>query len=224
LARDLAEDDARAAAERAEATPQVRLVRALRLLADALAAARNSGNARLELESAVLRLVLQGEDPSLDALAARLAVLEGGEAPARPAAAAPKAEPPVVERAAEAVPPKPPPVAGGELSVQKLRSLWNNIRTRAEAEKTSLRAGLSRATVASLDGDVLMLRVPDPPAADIIKRDVASVKKAIAEITGRNVDVRVTVGSGGTPPPDGTSNHDGEGADDLMRYALEKLT
>jgi len=245
LARDLAEDDARAAAERAEATPQVRLVRALRLLADALAAARNSGNARLELESAVLRLVLQGEDPSLDALAARLAVLEGGEAPARPvptaraagrsqpapppdpvrpAEAAPKAEPPVVERAAEPAPPKPPPVAGGELSVQKLRSLWNNIRTRAEAEKNSLRAGLSRATVAALDGDVLMLRVPDPPAADIIKRDVASVKKAIAEITGRNVDVRVTVGSGGTPPPDGTSNHDGEGADDLMRYALEKLT
>ena len=77
LSRDLAEDDARSARERADATPQARLVRALRLLADALAAARGSGNARLELESAVLRFVLQGEDPTLDALAARLAALEG---------------------------------------------------------------------------------------------------------------------------------------------------
>ncbi len=80
LARDLAEDDARAARERAAVTPQARLVRALRLLSDALGAARASGNARLELESAVLRLVLQGEDPTLDALAARLTALETGDA------------------------------------------------------------------------------------------------------------------------------------------------
>jgi hypothetical protein len=111
-----------------------------------------------------------------------------------------------------------------ELSVQKLRSLWHNIRMRAETEKSSLRAGLSRATVAALDGDVLMLRVPDPPAGEVIKRDLATVKKAIAEITGRSVDVRVTVGSGGAVPPDGASDDDGEHPDDLMRYALEKLT
>ena len=79
LARDLAEDDARNARERAADPPQNRLVRALRLLADALAAARGSGNARLELESALLRFLLQGEDPSLDALAARVAALESGE-------------------------------------------------------------------------------------------------------------------------------------------------
>jgi hypothetical protein len=111
-----------------------------------------------------------------------------------------------------------------ELSVQKLRSLWQSIRMRAETEKSSLRAGLSRATVAALDGDVLMLRVPDPPASEVIKRDLATVKRAIAEITGRSVDVRVAVGSGATAPPDGPSNDDGEHADDLMRYALEKLT
>jgi hypothetical protein len=35
------------------------------------------GNPRLEIETAVLRLTLQGEDPSLDALAARVALLEG---------------------------------------------------------------------------------------------------------------------------------------------------
>jgi DNA polymerase-3 subunit gamma/tau len=250
LVRDLAEDDARAARERAAATPQARLVRALRLLTEALAAARNSGNARLELESAVLRFVLQGEDPTLDALAARLTALEGHDAPAAPAvgrsaephrpapealraapaprAATPPPEPsqpaPVVpERVADSPAPRPS-VGPMDLSVQKLRSLWQSIRTHAEAEKSSLRAGLSRATVAALDGDVLTLRVPDPPASEVIKRDLGTVKKAIAEITGRSVDVRVVVGSGATAPPDGASNGDGEHADDLMRYALEKLT
>ena len=256
LSRDLAEDDALAARERAAATPQARLVRALRLLSDALAAARNSGNARLELESAVLRLVLQGEDPTLDALAARLTALESGDAPAaRPLPAPARAQPPPPTAVREQPPPPRPepgvhsdaaqpeapsqPVAPErvvpaapakpvgapmELSVQKLRSLWQSIRMRAETEKSSLRAGLSRATVAALDGDVLMLRVPDPMASEVIKRDVATVKKAIAEITGRSVDVRVAVGSGGAGPPDGASNDGGEHSDDLMRYALEKLT
>ena len=103
---------------------------------------------------------------------------------------------------------------------------------RAEGEKGSLRAGLSRATVASLDGDVLTLRVPDPPASEVLKRDVATVKKAIAEVIGRNLEVRIALGAG-TPPPDagggapdngGSGSGGGEHSDDLMRYALEKLS
>ena len=256
LSRDLAEDDARVARERAAVTPQARLVRALRLLLDALAAARGSGNARLEIESAILRFVLVGEDPALDALAARVAALESGEgtappprraAPPPPREAAPPpreaAPPPAPRDEARAEPPAPPPepraeaaapkaaVAPMDLSLQKLRTLWQSIRTRAESEKGSLRAGLSRATVAALDGDVLTLRVPDPVASEMIKRDLATVKKAIAEVTGRAVDVRVTVGAGAPPPdiggsgPDtGVSDGGGEEQDDLMRYALEKLS
>ena len=265
LSRDLAEDDARIARERAAATPQARLVRALRLLADALAAARGSGNARLELESAVLRFVLQGEDPTLDALASRLAALESGE-PSTPRAAGPvataprpqaplphQAAPPAAEpvrpepvraepvrtepahtvpAAADAEPqgePEPAsPVASKELSLNKIRSLWQSIRMRAEGEKGSLRAGLSRATVAALDGDVLTLRVPDPPAGEVLRRDAATVKKAIAEVTGRNLEVRIALGAGAPPPSGGgdtgLSNAGGEGSDDLMRYALEKLS
>jgi len=240
LSRDLAEDDARIARERAAVTPQARLVRALRLLADALAAARGSGNARLELESAVLRFVLQGEDATIDALAARLAALEGGETPA-PRAAAPVAtvraetvrSEPVRAEVAEprGEPPAPvPAVAPKELSLTKIRSLWQSIRMRAEGEKGSLRAGLSRAAVASLDGDVLTLRVSDPPAGEVLRRDAATVKKAIAEVTGRNLELRIALGSGAPPPdpggaPDtGGSNGGGEHSDDLMRYALEKLS
>ena len=250
LARDLSEDDAAIARARAAAVPQHRLVRALRLLADALSAARGSGNARLELESAVLRFVLQGEDPTLDALAARLAALENGEPTPRPAppapaplprpapkvAAKPPAPPPPSPRAEEPTPPPaaPPPVAppapapvvaAGELSLSKLRSLWQNIRTRAEERKTSLRAALSRATLASLEGGVLTLRVPDPINADVLKRDVVTVRTAIADVLGHPLDVRVVVGAGAAPPEeDGPTAEDGEDGDDLMRYALEKLT
>jgi DNA polymerase-3 subunit gamma/tau len=99
LSRDLSSADADAVSALAAGTPQPKVVRGLRLLADALAAGRASGNPRLELETAVLRLIVQGEDPSLEALATRVALLEGG---------APAAPPPVV-RSARAVPDVPPP-------------------------------------------------------------------------------------------------------------------
>ena len=108
LSRDLAADDAAAAEERARSVPQARIVRALRLFGDALGAARNSGNARLELETAMLRYILQTEDPSIEALNARIAALETGM-PVPVAAAAPvRAQPP--QRVASAAPtPAPAP-------------------------------------------------------------------------------------------------------------------
>jgi len=88
----------------------------------------------------------------------------------------------------------------------------------------SLRAALSRATLASLEGGVLTLRVPDPINADVLKRDVVTVRTAIADVLGHPLDVRVVVGAGAAPPEeDGPTAEDGEDGDDLMRYALEKL-
>jgi DNA polymerase-3 subunit gamma/tau len=81
LGRDLSRADADAVLALASATPQPKVVRGLRLLADALAAGRNSGNPRLELETAILRLIVQSEDPSVEALATRVALLEAGAAP-----------------------------------------------------------------------------------------------------------------------------------------------
>ncbi|HYZ17087.1 MAG TPA: DNA polymerase III subunit gamma/tau [Candidatus Acidoferrum sp.] len=259
LARDLAEDDAADACRRAAETPQNRLVRALRLLADALSAARGSGNARLELESTILRFVLQGEDPSLDALAARVAALESGEnapspkvatpvakpaaaiptpppavqkpAPSEPPAPAPAPEPPraVRPRAAEAVvAPTPEPerpkagVAPMDLSLTKLRTLWQSVRTRAEEAKPSLNAGLGRASVEALENDTVVLRIPIPPMVEVVKRDLATLKKAIADVTGRNLEVRIVSGASG-PQPETDAGEGGEDHDDLMRYALEKL-
>lgn len=81
LARDLSVSDAQAIVALSGTVAQPKIVRGLRLLADALAAGRSSGNSRLELETAVLRLVVQGEDPSLEALATRVALLEAAAAP-----------------------------------------------------------------------------------------------------------------------------------------------
>ncbi|MDQ2908022.1 MAG: DNA polymerase III subunit gamma/tau, partial [Candidatus Eremiobacteraeota bacterium] len=123
LASDLSAGDAQAIVALSATVPQPKLVRGLRLLADALAAGRSSGNPRLEIETAVLRLVVQSEDSSLEALATRVALLEAGAAvlPPRNGSAVapppdqrtPPAEPrsqsPAPGEAVPGTPPVPPP-------------------------------------------------------------------------------------------------------------------
>lgn len=241
LDRDLAADDAAAACERAAGVAQARLVRALRLFGDALGAARTSGNARLEIETAMLRFILQQEDPSLDALAVRVAALEGGAAaaqvrdePRRPAAPPPAAAPP--RRAAAPPPPPPrepptpprreepppPPGPAGALSVAKVRSLWANVRSRAESERPSLAAGLGRATIAEVAGDAIVLRMPDAVTAESLRRNLDVLNRAVDAVVGRPVEVRVTVGApNGDPPADDEPSSDD--LDDVLRYAAERL-
>ncbi len=93
-------------------------MRALRVFSEALALARSGGTARLELETALLRFVLAAEDPTLDALGARVAALEegrGGNAAvsAAPASAlpAPKAAPKAARKIEPEPEPEPEPVA-----------------------------------------------------------------------------------------------------------------
>ena len=242
LARDLAADDAALAAARAQGVTQARIVRALRLFADAFAAARLSGNARLELETAILRYILQGEDPSLDALAARIAALEGGTpppaaaiAPARPrAVAAPPPSTPAAPAAAAPPPaptpapaPKPVPAAvapSGPLTLAKVRSLWSNVRARAESEKPSIAASLGRVTVDAAGDDAIVLRMPDQLAAEGIKRNLDTLKRAVDGVIGRPVEIRLTVGAGAAASDPGPGDEPpAEHPDDVARYAFDRL-
>jgi DNA polymerase-3 subunit gamma/tau len=116
LGRDLSTADAGAVVALAGTTPQPKVVRGLRLLADALAAGRASGNPRLELETALLRLIVQTEDPSLEALATRVALLEAGTSAAAPAALAARPAPASV-RPAKAKPVAAPPPGDAPSSV-----------------------------------------------------------------------------------------------------------
>jgi DNA polymerase-3 subunit gamma/tau len=234
LASDLAADDAAAAQARAQTVPQARIVRALRLLGDALGAARTSGNARLELETAVLRFILAAEDPSLDALAARVAALESGSAapppeprpapPVRPAPAPPakapaaKAPPAEAPRPAAAVPP------AGALTPAKVRSLWSSVRGRAESEKPSIAASLGRATIDAVTDDSIALRLPDALAAEGLKRSLDTLKRAVDGVIGRPIELRLIVGA--APPasqPVPGDEAPSEHPDDVARYAFDRL-
>ncbi len=261
LARDLSADDAAAALARAEVTPQARIVRALRLLGESLTASRASGNARLELETALLRFMLQGEDPSLEALAARIAAIESGGGlsalpdsapalpPARPAPApvlavvrppATRPAAPVVAAAAipdapeepaaavaavpEAMPVAAPPPASapGEVSLQKIRSLWQSVRTRVEGEKPAMAGPLSSTMVEKLEGDLLTLRASSPPNAQLLRAQHALVQKALADVLGRQLTLSIVQGPGAPPP----TEDDGSDVDQnaLKLYALKRFS
>jgi DNA polymerase-3 subunit gamma/tau len=245
LARDLAPEDAAHATERARDTTQAAVVRALRVLTDAMLLARSGGNARLELETALLRLILASEDPTLDALSSRLASLEErlgngtpnvilsvasaaseveGQAPqpAKPAKkepAKPKAEPPKAE-------------ASGPVSLQKVRAAWQSIRTKVESESPPLRGPLSGAQVEEVEGDSLVLVARNAVDADIVRGRIDRVESAIADVLG--APLRVTLRVAGSAPrtkgsaPGGVASVTAaeppiDDADALFNYANERI-
>jgi DNA polymerase-3 subunit gamma/tau len=262
LSQDLAAEDAAQTRAAAAATPQSKIIRALRLLADALAAGRVSGNPRLELETAALRLILQTEDPTVEALATRVAELEarlaagavpetvpkaesivpkmepvaekaGSVAPKRERVAqntfvdpptesfAPRVEPAGEKRvAAEAPPPAPKPVApraiepqiapsqpaqaaappapAGKPTLQQIRSLWDQIRTRVYERAMPLKTQLSRATVDAFEGETVTIGLVDAMQAEMARAKTALVEEALSDVM--RTPLRVAFRSGGPAP------------------------
>jgi DNA polymerase-3 subunit gamma/tau len=229
LARDLSQADADAVVAAAAATPQPRIVRGLRVFADAFAAARTT-NARLELETAVLRLVVQGEDTSLEALATRVALLEGHA----PEAAA-ETEPEAAKRAPARADVRTQEPADGqatapEVMLQRVRSLWQSIRTRAEGERAPLRAPLSRATVESVEGDTLTIRLVDSSMESYVREHAGIIERAVADALGIPLRLRVRVdrtqarsahrAAPTSASPEGAAN-DGDAG--LLEYAIKRI-
>jgi DNA polymerase-3 subunit gamma/tau len=233
LARDLAPEDAERAAAQAQNVSQAMLVRALRSFSEALSLARSGGNARLELETALLRFILSGEDPTLDALAARVATLEErsvvrvGATPSTPPkinSASDSAQGKLRESKGRATPraavaDSPKPSSSGSLSVQKVRAAWQSIRGKVESERQSLRAPLSRAVIDSLESNALVLKLPDKWSADALSDHAKIIESAIADVLGVALLVRLRVEGNGTraklPPT--------EDADVLFDYANERI-
>jgi DNA polymerase-3 subunit gamma/tau len=234
LGRDLSGPDAEAATAAAAATPEPQILRGLRILSDAHAAARRTG-ARLELETAVLRLVMTA-DPSLEGLGERVASLERGLSPGAPAAAAPPPRAPVPRQAqperpvapaprapepqavaSEPPPPEPPepevfepevtasepavprPAEGGATSgtptLQQVRGAWQSIRTRVENERASasLATQLKRAVVSAVDAKAVTVTLADPLQADMLRGKASYVERAIADVLGVPLSLRVVV-------------------------------
>jgi DNA polymerase III subunit gamma/tau len=204
LARDLAAEDAQRIGRQSAEIPQAMLVRALRVFSDAFSLARLGGNARLELETALLRFILAGEDPTLEALGARVEAVEERVASKPVAPPAPKAN----AAKTEAVP-----------SLQKVRAAWQTIRSKIESRRQSLRAPLSRAAIESLQSNALVLKLPDSWSADALRDHAGTIEAAIADVLGVSLSVRLRVdGSGGTPPVQTQNDPDA-----LFDYANQRI-
>ncbi len=231
LARDLAPEDAVRAQTRAKDVPQAVLVRALRVLTDAMSLARSGGNPRLELETALLRLILTGEDPTLDGVAARVALLEERwqtGAPVAPTGAVATSKAPSPPAPAE-VPPAAP--AAGRLSLQKVRAAWQSIRSKVESEYHPLRGPLSGATVAELNGDSIVLVARNSVDAAIVRERVGLIETAAADVLG--VALKVALRADTAPRTKGPATGgvasvtadgpDPDGPDALFNYASERI-
>lgn len=223
LATDLAPEDAQRAVRQAASLSQAMLLRALRIFGEALSLGRSGGNARLELETALLRFILASEDPTLDALGARLATLEerlGSAAPTeeRPAtAAAPEPSPPsssvtAVEKETA------PPLDAPALSLQKVRAAWQSIRSKIESERQPLRAPLSRAAIESLESNAIVLRLPDSWSAESLRGHTKIIEAAIADVLGVPLKVTLRVGVTEATPPSNAADPDA-----LFDYANERI-
>jgi hypothetical protein len=179
---------------------------------------------------------MAGEDPSLDALGARLAKLEerlGSVAPTGgflATAATPQPIPPssavtpVVKETA-------PPLGGPALSLQKVRAAWQSIRSKIESERQPLRAPLSRAAIEALESNAIVLRLPDSWSAESLRGHTKIIEAAIADVLGvpLKVTLRVDSNSGRskqTAPAgvtEATLASNSDDPDALFDYANERI-
>ncbi len=222
LARDLAPEDAERVAVQAAAVSQAMLVRALRSFSDAFALARSGGNARLELETALLRFIFTPEDPTLDALATRVAALEERRAAPPSAPPAPPAPVPVPAKRVTAKSASEPANrdAPPELSLQRVRAAWQSIRGKVEGERQSLRAPLSRAAIEGIEHNALVLKLPDAWSADALRDHAKIIEAAIADVLGVPLQIRLRVDGNAGRAKGSTATDD---ADVLFDYAKERI-
>jgi DNA polymerase-3 subunit gamma/tau len=208
LARDLVAEDAARVTRQAQRISQAAVIRALRTFGEALSLARTGGNARLELETALLRFIMTSDEPSVDLLAARVAALEERAASA-PAPAAPKAP---AEK-------NPAPKNTPALSVQRVRAAWQSIRGKVEGERQSLSAPLSRAVIEAVDGNAVVLKLPNSWSAETLREHAALIEAAIADVLGTPLKLTLRI--------DGSASRgrarEEEDPDVLFDYANERI-
>jgi DNA polymerase III subunit gamma/tau len=216
LGRDLAADDAARVTRRAQSISEGAVLRALRTFGEAFSLARSGANARLELETALLRFIMSGEEPSFETLAARVAALEERAGGAPSSAARPPADRPAgAQGKATSAPTNPAPA----LSVQKVRAAWQSIRAKAESERQSLSAPLSRAVIESVESNAIVLKLPNSWSAETLREHAALIESAIADVLGVPLKLTLRVDGSASRAP----ARDEDGPDALFDYAKERI-
>jgi hypothetical protein len=177
------------------------VVRLIDLLAVAVDDMRQGGDPRLPLELALVKVTRPAADLSRESTAYRLEQLEarGPAVPQLPAVSDTRTSPdePVAVRA-----PVPVPVGGPpDVELEQLQEAWARTIVPAVAEKSIPTSSLlGDARPAELDGDTLTVEFA--PSASFKRtqaedpKNVAMLRDALYEITGRKLTVEFVVGDG----------------------------
>jgi len=196
------------------------LLRMLRALEEAEEPIRRGVNARLSVETLLVRWTLMdrtvqiaellrgqsaGEPP--DGKAGGRGYQSGGSggqaAPPRPRMVRDAgAAPPAPERPrAQAAPQAPPATAGGTVTLEALRAAWPDVVAVAKAEKPLVASALEDAEPVALADGALLLRPlgGNPMTAEGLVRSRAAIESMLARVTG--TPVRVGLEASGSPPP-----------------------
>ena len=175
--------------------PQSEAVRAIDLVAEALAAVKEGADPRIQLEVALLKSARPRSDASVEALLLRVEQLERGaggveDMPIRAERKNPPRKASTPAPAEPAPPPESPPVVG-------IETLWPAVleRVRDGEGGEMLAALLADARPAGLENDVLVLMYPQ--SASFSKRkieDAANSERlvqALKLVAGRPLGVRI---------------------------------
>jgi DNA polymerase-3 subunit gamma/tau len=180
----------------ARALPQAEAVRAIDLLANALAAVKEGSDARIQLEVALLKAARPRTDASFDALLARIEQLERALEGEVVQALVETPAPAPADQVGEEQEAPEPSRASGE-SVVGLETLWPAVleRVREGDGGEMLAALLADAHPASLEEGELVLEYPQ--SASFSKRKIADpangerLAEALKLVAGRPIRVRV---------------------------------
>ena len=209
---EVAPDEARAVGERAAKIGKTKVLIALRHLSET-AALRYSPQPRIDLELALARIILPGEEMSLRALSDRLRALEerssGGSSPAAPPAVggSPTGKPvgkrPKDEAAASApgLSSAPPTIEShAAVNTARLAGLWPMILSAARQRSMQAFGHLQHASVADASDELVTIGVDDKFNRDRLADAAMSalVADSIAQATGSRPQVRFVLSQG--PP------------------------
>jgi DNA polymerase-3 subunit gamma/tau len=212
---------------------QAEILRAIDLLAAAIAAVKDGSEPRIQLEMALLKASQPSSDLSLQALMFRIEQLEQriqGGAAAAPSEA-PQAEAPQAEAAAPAAPNPAPaaaprasttaaaaapaveavaqPVADVQVDLEQIQRLWP-AALEMMSDDSMLNAALAETHPVSLEAGRLVIGFP--PGTDFIrrkaegKRDV--IQRAIHGLTGATLAIALETSEHAAPPEQRTLSTD----------------
>jgi DNA polymerase III gamma/tau subunit len=212
-------------AAKASTLPRSRVLATLRSLSEAISQ-RYSAQPRIDLELALIRVVMPAEELSLQTISDRLRSLEekvgGRDGSPPPISPAPSTKRPLAaggqarktrERSSSAQPlPSEPEMSGATsdatdtLTVSKLRALWPHVISAVKERSKPCYGHLEHATIVDATALTVTLGVPSKFNRDLLAEPGMSgvVREAIREVAGATVSVQCVVVAGLASKPSGT--------------------